>query len=195
MRKGDYTGTYTGGEFWVEAPVADEVKLADIAHALSLTCRYGGHCLYHYSVAQHCLNGYAVMKAYGYSDSKVLFYMLMHDAAEAYMCDIPRPIKTFWDAYKAVEKSIMSVVYQHFQVPEPDYDTTAIVKFIDDVLLTVESRQLMKDTNKWHLVEVPPTINLSVVDLRELDYRYNEKWFLNISNHLLNKIHGGGKQW
>ena len=52
-RKGDWMQTYTGRQFWPIDPRANEVHIEDIAHALSMMCRYNGHCRTFYSVAEH----------------------------------------------------------------------------------------------------------------------------------------------
>ena len=54
-RKGDFTSMICGGAFWPLDPIPEEVHLEDIAHALSMQCRWGGHVRQFYSVAQHCL--------------------------------------------------------------------------------------------------------------------------------------------
>jgi hypothetical protein len=95
-RKGDWIQTFTGKQFWPLDPRPDEVYIEDIAHALGNICRFNGHCLRFYSVAEHCFHvshkvvpGLALMG-------------LLHDAAEAYVCDVVRPVKPYLKEYKKI---------------------------------------------------------------------------------------------
>ena len=70
--------TYSGKKFWLDPPMWDQIDIIDIAHALSMTCRYGGHSKFFYSVAQHCcLMSRLVPK-------RLALAALLHDAVEAY---------------------------------------------------------------------------------------------------------------
>lgn len=152
MRKGDYIGTYTGIHFYPLDPRLDEVRIVDIAHALSNICRFNGHTKYFYSVATHSINVCALLRARG-ENSLVQLYGLLHDASEAYCCDIPRPLKNFLPEYKDIEAGIMATVYEHFGLEPPDKKTIDAVKEADDFILTLESRRLMNNTSEWNLVE------------------------------------------
>lgn len=85
-RRGDWMMTYSGRAFWPLDPRADEIDPLDIAHALSMLCRYGGHVRRFYSVAEHC-----VLMSHAVAPEHAL-WALLHDATEAYMVDLPRPI-------------------------------------------------------------------------------------------------------
>lgn len=94
--------TYTGKLVDPFALRVSDVCIEDVAHALSNICRFNGHCRFHYSVAQHCV--YAVRQArYETVDPHALLWVLLHDAAEAYMGDVPRPIKRTWPGYAEAE--------------------------------------------------------------------------------------------
>ena len=84
--------TFTGQSFNILTPDPATVKIEDIAHALSLLCRANGHFNRFYSVAEHSINCCKEAAARGY-DKTIQLCCLLHDASEAYMCDIPRPIK------------------------------------------------------------------------------------------------------
>lgn len=73
------------------------LDIRDIAHSLSLQCRFNGHCGTFYSVAQHSV--------YVAEQLPPEFQLagLMHDATEAYLCDIPSPFKPFLTNYKQLE--------------------------------------------------------------------------------------------
>lgn len=80
-------------------PTLDTVRIDDIAHSLSLVCRYGGHCNDHYSVAQHCLEVSAYIEHLG-GTAFTSMMGLLHDAEEAYFGDMPSPLKKHYPDYK-----------------------------------------------------------------------------------------------
>jgi hypothetical protein len=108
QRQGDWIQTYTGRQFWPLDPRPDEIHIDDIAHALSLQCRYAGHCRRFYSVAEH-----SVLLA-RYVSPKNALWALLHDASEAYLVDVPRPIKPALTGYKAIENEVMAAVADRF---------------------------------------------------------------------------------
>jgi uncharacterized protein len=115
--------TFSGRAFYPLDPQVADVDLVDIAHALSQICRYAGHCRTFYSVAEHSvLLSYAV-------PYELRRWALLHDASEAYISDIPRPIKPHITGYAAIEDAIMRCVADRFDLiyPEPpelkEYDT------------------------------------------------------------------------
>lgn len=133
-RTGDWLQTFTGISFWPLDPRPDEVDILDIAHSLSMQCRYGGHSRFFYSVAEHCvLLSHAV-------PADLAFSALMHDAAEAYLVDVPRPIKRFLGDYKTIESNLESVILPAFGLP---YPTPALVMEYDSRILIDEREQLM----------------------------------------------------
>ena len=107
--------TYSGTDVNVVNPNPDSLKIIDIAHALSNICRYGGHSKVFYSVADHCVNMYEHFMDRGQYVNA--YIALMHDATEAYLCDIPRPIKPFIVGYKELEDNLAKAIYKKFNVP------------------------------------------------------------------------------
>lgn len=148
-RKGDWICTASGVEFWPLDPRPDEVRIEDIAHALANVCRYGGHSKWHYSVAQHSVLvcRYVIDKRLpdGGTAAKMA---LLHDAAEAYIGDMVRPLKRLLPEYQKAELLIMDAILTHFGLP---HDEPKIVKEADNVLLATEARVLMpaESTLKW----------------------------------------------
>lgn len=111
-RQGDFMQTATGRKFWPMDPRASEVFIEDIAHSLALQCRYAGHCLQFYSVAEHSVliaRHLAAKHA-----PEVALWGLLHDASEAYLVDVPRPVKPYLTGYKVAEARVMEVVCQRF---------------------------------------------------------------------------------
>ena len=132
--RGDWIQTAMGRQFWPMDPRPNEVFIDDIAHALSMLCRFGGHALRFYSVAEHCVLLSRV------AEPKDKLWALLHDASEAYLVDVPRPIKPFLYGYDAAESKIMRAVEERFNLffGMPDQ-----VKRLDRAILTDERMQVM----------------------------------------------------
>lgn len=140
-RKGGWIQTFTGGRIFPLDPREEEIDIRDIAHSLSLQCRYNGHVTNFYSVAEH-----SVMLSHMVSSSNALS-ALMHDASEAYLTDLPRPIKKYFVGYYDYENTLMNVIAikYGFTWPMPmqvaEYDTR---------ILNDEREQLMgKGEYEW----------------------------------------------
>lgn len=132
--RGDWIQTAMGRQFWPIDPRPDEVFLDDIAHHLSMLCRFGGACLRFYSVAEHCV---LLARA---APRPIRRWALLHDAAEAYLVDVPRPIKPFLVGYDQAEARIMNCVAIRFNLHLglPDQ-----VKVLDRAILMDEQLQNM----------------------------------------------------
>ncbi len=114
-RSGNFMQTATGRKFWPLSPRPEEVFIEDIAHSLSLQCRYAGHCVRFYSVAEHSVliaRHLAAKRA-----PEVALWGLLHDASEAYLVDVPRPVKPYLTGYKAAEAKVMAAVCERFGMP------------------------------------------------------------------------------
>lgn len=101
-RAGDFMQTFTGRKYWPMSPRPHEVYIEDIAHSLGLQCRYAGHCIKFYSVAEHSVliaRHLAAKHA-----PEVALAGLLHDAPEAYCVDIPRPLKPYLTNYRVIEQ-------------------------------------------------------------------------------------------
>ena len=131
--------TYTGILFDFEEPEASPICIEDIAHALSLLCRFAGHCKEFYSVAEH---SYRV--SYVCPEEHAL-WGLMHDASEAYCVDVPRPLKHMpnMEHYRAHEKRVMKAICGWFNMNPVE---PLEVKAADMVLLVTEQRDLLKNS-------------------------------------------------
>lgn len=108
--RGDWMQTFTGIAFYPADPQPEEIFIEDIAHALSLQCRYGGHCDRHYSVAEHSV---LVSQMVPPEDALA---GLMHDATEAYLMDIPRPVKALLPQYRDLEDKLWAVIARRFDL-------------------------------------------------------------------------------
>ena len=151
--------TFTGKLVNPLAMRAEDVDIRDIAHALSNLCRFTGHTTRFYSVAEHSLHVWGtVFHEFGGTKRDGL-YALLHDASEAYLVDIPRPLKILpqfaW--YREAEARLQRTIYQAFGL-DPDAEPS-IVKQADTAMLGLEARDLMNAQPgtvwQWCLERIP----------------------------------------
>lgn len=158
-RKGDWMQTISGRQFWPIDPRPEDVFIEDIAHALSMMCRYNGHCRTFYSVAEH-----SVLVSRALPDDLAL-WGLLHDASEAYIADIVRPAKRFIAGYCEVEDRIMNAVCERFGLSPT---MPAEVKRVDNAILADEQRCIMATPPApWTLPE--PALGINIVGLAPWD--------------------------
>jgi hypothetical protein len=152
--RGDWMQTFTGRAFYTMAPHADDVDPVDIAHALGLICRYGGHVTRFMSVAEHC-----VLMSEAVSPENAL-WALLHDATEAYVGDMVRPLKHAMPAYREAEDRLMLVICDRFGI---GYDCPAEVKSADNRILHDERAALMAPSPlPWKSIEDVPPLGVQV---------------------------------
>jgi hypothetical protein len=138
--------TFTGRRFDVFAPNPDHIHLLDIATALAHTCRFSGHVPYHYSVGQHSLLMSRVVPP------AVALEALLHDAAEAYLGDVPRPIRQGLQDYNAVMGLVETAVAQRFGLVYPWPDA---IHEADMRMVITEAHAFNKDTTGWGIDAAP----------------------------------------
>lgn len=126
--------TFTGNQFWPTKPRLMDIDLYDIAGPLARQCRYGGHCVKFYSVAEHCVH------VARFAPDHLKLQALMHDASEAYLVDIPSPLKKHIPRYYEYEDALMQLIATKFGF---NYPLDPAVKMIDMALLDDERRQNM----------------------------------------------------
>jgi hypothetical protein len=130
--------TFTGRAFYPLDPRPDDVDPVDIAHALSLICRFGGHSKHFYSVAEHCvLMAQWVEKVSTREDA---LWALLHDATEAYVGDMVRPLKRSMPDYRETEDRLMDVICYKFGL---SMDCPSIVHEADNRILVNERAAFM----------------------------------------------------
>jgi len=173
-RKGDWQQTYTGRAIWSLDPRPEDVDIRDIAHALSLQCRFAGHSRFHYSVAQHSImvrdlvNWYADCADIPAEDmptdkewGPIELTALLHDASEAYLIDVPRPLKPHLPEYKVAENAWEQVIATRYGLTHP---MPKLVKWADNAALAIERDALFGvQTMPWDPLPTPP-INMSVIE-------------------------------
>ena len=126
--------TYTGKRFEPLKMTPEDVSLRDIAHALSLLCRGGGHMKYFYTVGLHSLNCAREAASRGWPDRLVLA-CLLHDASECYMSDVPSPFKKTLPEYQEQEAYLLHLIYEKFLGSDLTAQEQAQLEEIDHVML------------------------------------------------------------
>ena len=137
--------THTGIKFDLLAPTPAMIDQRDIAHALSNLCRFNGHTHTHYSVAEHSIRVAQIVPV------QFQLAALLHDATEAYVGDMVRPLKQVMPDFRKVEKRIWQAICERFDMPEILHTT---VHAADMTLLATERRDLMPDhPGQWHCLQ------------------------------------------
>lgn len=136
--------TFTGKYVDVFNPDPEMICIEDIAHALSYTPRFGGHLKYFYPVAMHSIYCAEIVE----TDK---LGALLHDASEAYLTDMPRPIKSQMPQYKEIENNLMDVIAEKFGFTYPLSDE---VKAADEQALKYEWVEFMLKGNSYHYEDI-----------------------------------------
>ncbi len=165
--RGRWMQTYLGIRFHPTDPVPEEVKLIDVAHALAQQCRFNGHTAKFWSVAEHsilCAN---------LATPEAKRFALFHDAAEAYVGDMIRPLKyngeTMGEQFQDVEAGVMHAVNQSFGLVWTDELHTEVDR-VDNLALAIEGTYLMRTVNgvpEWvqELIEVGRVATPNIDDI------------------------------
>ena len=164
--------TYTRKMFDPLRPDVEKIDIADIAHALSMLCRANGHFPSFYSVAQHCINCMMEAKARGYSE-RLQLACLLHDASEAYLSDITRPVKAELPRYKEIEAPLQEMIWNKWLDTPLTEEERVMVFAIDDAILDYEFEQLMEQ----RIHDDPPML-FSEPKLCFSSFQFCEKEFL-----------------
>jgi hypothetical protein len=139
---GDWMQTWTGVRFYPLDPQPEDIDLGDIAHALSLLCRYGGHVDRFYSVAEHC-----ILMSQAVASENALA-ALLHDATEAYVCDVPRPLKRYLPHYQMIEASVWRAIAIRFGISETLPSEVDVAD--SSIILTERDALMVKATPPWY---------------------------------------------
>ena len=134
--------TYTKKMFDPLHPDVELIDIEDIAHALSMLCRANGHFRSFYSVAQHSINCMKEAKARGCSE-RIQLACLLHDASEAYLSDVTRPVKAELPRYKEIEAPLQEIIWNKWLCEPLTEEERKLVFDIDDAILVHEFLNLM----------------------------------------------------
>ena len=179
--------THSGKQMYFLNPTPDMIDIDDIAHSLSLQCRFSGHTSRFYSVAEHSVN---VASELANESAVVQLQGLLHDASEAYLLDVPSPIKQYLTNYKDMETTIMRVIFEKYNIPYP-MDT--MVKEADSVMLKREAEALLPSKGaSW--INDYPTLWESKREICGYTSPFAKDSFLMWFNYLTKEIFNGPRQ-
>jgi hypothetical protein len=153
--------TFSGRRVNPFKPDPSQIVIADIAQALANQCRFGGHCRSFYSVAQHSCLLTDLVAAEGGDDTDQL-WALLHDAAEAYLVDLPHPLKhrsELGERFRAVEEPLQRVILERFALPA---QPSPRLKAIDRALLAAEKAALLSPSWEWPELEGVEAVGLDI---------------------------------
>lgn len=142
--RGDWMQTLSGRRYYPRNPSPDDIDPGDISHALSMLCRYAGHVERFYSVAEH-----SVLMSQAVAPEHALA-ALLHDATEAYLVDVPRPVKRYLPEYVVLEQMAWTAICMRFGL---ELDLPAEVKQADTRILIPERNTLMPRAERWAVDE------------------------------------------
>lgn len=136
--------TASGHYFNFIEPADNVVLVPDIAHALANVCRFAGHTREFYSVAQHSVLASRIVPP------EDALAALFHDATEAYIGDVARPLKELLPDYRKIEARLQADIFRKLDLPE---QLPPSVKRADLILLATEKRDLMPAHNdEWGMI-------------------------------------------
>ena len=147
--------TYTGRVIDLTKITEDDIRLPDISHSLSQLVRFTGHAKQPYTVAQHSVFVSRLLH------KRHALWGLMHDATEAYLGDVSRPLKSLLPEYRAIEEGLHRVIARKFGLPWP---MPSEVKHADNVALLTEKRDLLTVDHDWGMNGIEPSLE-SVVNV------------------------------
>ncbi len=150
-----YVSTYLGNRFYLSLPHIDDVAIEDIAHGLAYQCRFNGQTREFYSVAQHSVMVMSLVP------EEHRLAALLHDAAEAYLGDMVKPLKNLFPAFSEIEAQVMDIIGQRFEVELVQLHPS--VKWADLVALATEKRDLMPNsTEPWTYLDGVVPVSQSI---------------------------------
>lgn len=138
-----YIKTYTGILFDLATFDQSKLDIRDIAHALSMQCRFNGHCKKFYSVAEHCVRA-SWLVGHGATS-----HALMHDASEAYVGDVVSPLKRMLPTYIEKEDILIDLIYDKYCVVPNTQEVLDAVKGIDRFMVELELKELWDDQTHY----------------------------------------------
>lgn len=141
--RGAWITTSSERRFYVLDPRSEDVRIDDIAHALSLQCRFTGHIREFYSVAQHCV------LVSQFCPAEFALWGLLHDASEAYIGDMSAPLKHTQEMsrFRTTERHIMLAVAERFGLAPKE---PAVIKEVDRRMCLTEARDLLGSIKGWY---------------------------------------------
>ena len=162
--------TFTGQKFYPLYPEDSNYVIEDIAHALSNICRFTGHCRHFYSVAQHSVILSRLVPTHLEKAA------LLHDASEAYLTDIARPIKALpsFAGYKIMEANTQTAICKAFGIPVLE---APVLKDFDTLLLRNEAKCLGLLTEEWDHYNLRDLgLEINPLNPEQAEVRFLDAW-------------------
>jgi len=124
----------------IRNPLLDMIDINDIAHSLASNSRWGGHLDFDkkISIAQHSVLCCQMIDA-DYTE-EIKIQALMHDSPEAYLLDMPKPIKELLPDYQLIEEKFTKIIFQKYGI---SYPLHPIIKSVDMKMLKIEWETLV----------------------------------------------------
>ena len=173
----DHITTYTGIRMIPSEPRAEDFRIEDIAHALSLICRGNGHVKTFWSVGQHCI-ACAKEAAAQKQSGRIVLACLLHDAGECYLSDVPRPFKQKLPGYRETENRLLSVIYEKFLGSDLTEEENRTIRTIDDALLVYDLENLLGEYRTGTMPEIHIDLSYEVRPFEEVEKEYLELYHL-----------------
>lgn len=184
---------YSGKRLYFLKPDPSMIDIGDIAHHLSMQCRFHGGVKYFYSVAEHCMR----VQQRIFADTrnvKLALAALLHDASEAYLSDIAGPFKKHLPDYKAIEEKVQGAIFEKFGL-NPSVEDLDKIKGIDNACLKNEARFLLPSKgaswiglyeSPYEITDAPQCFNPDIAKAQYLAIFENlSSKIKNIANHKL----------
>jgi len=169
MIKRDYIETQSGKTLYLPNPDLDQICILDIAHALAHVCRFAGHIDSFYSVAEHSINVATIVP------TELKLQALLHDATEAYLCDIPTPFKRMIPQYKDLEDNLWEAISRKYGLP---FELSPEVKYADRVMLMTERDALKANTSRNWSPEYENTPRIEGFAPTVMSHEHRAKFFV-----------------
>lgn len=167
-RKGSWMHTSLGGKFFPADPRPSEVFISDIANGLAQCVRYAGQGRVDrfYSVAEHSV---ILARHFMRTDAlnpELAFVALLHDAAEAYLTDLPRAVKEaqmeLGGGYSTVERAVQDCIWIHYNLMGASERCHEAVKDADRRIIRHEKDAIMRHPQQWAADALPPLPNVNI---------------------------------
>ena len=171
-----YITTISGKHFDPIEPEEELIDIQDIAHSLSLVCRGNGHVKHFYSVAQHCICCAKEAQARGYGDF-VALACLLHDASEAYLSDVTRPVKKDLTYYLEVEDKLQNLIWRHFLGRDITAEENTQIFSVDDDMMSMEFHLNMAETINEDYKRLVRTIDCTYEDPAAVEKEFLELFY------------------
>lgn len=165
--------TQSGREITPLRPEAAQITVEDIASGTARVCRCSGQTEHFYSVALHSIYVSEDLDRTGHPPRTQLLGLL-HDAAEAYIADVPGPVKTQLPRYREIEEGIQEAVHEAFDLEPPTRAEAAAIEAADTRLRRYELPTLLPETD-WEFDRVDLGYDLTADSSTDVAATFTER--------------------